>query len=98
MTLFRSSARVEGRGPRVSRDPSDRAAIVSGGLRTIGDSKLISRLRACLDTPPSAALGMNGVGMDQYKFPPIIPSARPKVSCIEGPERRVAIASRGLTV
>src|SRR3546814_7726161 len=56
------SSRVRGRRPRVSRDPGDRAAIVSRGLRAFFKHERRFPDRACLDTPPSAALGMNGVG------------------------------------
>src|SRR3546814_4476859 len=44
---------VRGRRPRISRDLSDRATIVSRGCR--------SWLGTCLDTPLAAAPGMNGV-------------------------------------
>src|SRR3546814_14673930 len=43
---------VRGRRPRISRDMSDRATIVSRGCR--------SWLGTCLDTPHAEVLGMNG--------------------------------------
>src|SRR3546814_20766121 len=47
------SSQVQGRRPRISRDLSDRATIVSRGCR--------SWLGTCLDTQLAAAPGMNGV-------------------------------------
>src|SRR3546814_3842697 len=46
------SSQVRGRRPRISRDLSDRATIVSRGCR--------NWLGTCLDTPLAAAPGMNG--------------------------------------
>src|SRR3546814_17109594 len=47
------SSQVQGGRPRISRDLSDRATIVSRGCR--------SWLGTCLDTPLAAAPGMKGV-------------------------------------
>src|SRR3546814_15231342 len=58
-TLFRSLVRVidlSPRSPRVIAQRSYRGAAVSGA------DDVISEGRVCLDTPPLAALGMNGVG------------------------------------